>query len=328
MVMATPALRCLRTSYPRAHIALVLRRYVREIVAGAPWFDEVIEAERADETLGTLSCARLVQRIRAERFDLAVLLPNSFRSALVAALAGVRSRVGYVRDARGVLLTHLVPRPSDLGRFRPTYMGDFYLGLCQRIGCQIGNRSPQVFTSAADDVTARELLVQRGAELRGPLVLLCPGASFGSSKHWPAARFARVADMLVAHMGASIAITGGKSEAAMASEVRAAMQSSAVDLTDLGKLSLLKSVVKLADLMVTVDSGSRHLAVALGRPVVVLMGPTHPGYTQTPMEKGEVVRVDVDCGPCQRRRCNTDHRCMTRITPERVFGACAKALDS
>lgn len=328
MVMATPALRCLREGYPRAHIALVLRRYVRDIVAGAPWFDEVIEAERADETLGTLSCARLVQRIRAERFDLAVLLPNSFRSALVAALAGVRHRVGYVRDARGALLTHPVPRPSDKGRFRPTYMGDFYLGLCQRLGCQVDSRSPEVFTSPADDVAAREVLERRGAELRGPLVLLCPGASFGSSKHWPAARFARVADMLVARMGASIAITGGKSEAAMASEVRSAMQSSAVDITDIGKLSLLKSVVKRADLMVTVDSGSRHLAVALGKPVVVLMGPTHPGYTQTSVERGEVVRVDVSCGPCQRKRCNTDHRCMKLITPERVFEACIRAAGS
>jgi len=325
MVMATPTLRCLRQNYPSAHITVMLKGYVREVIEGAPWFDEAIEIDQPDGKLARLRQMCLVERVRAGRFDLAVVLPNSFRSALVAALGGVRYRVGYIRDARRLLLTHPVPRPTENGRFKPTYMGDFYLELCRRIGCSVGDRSPQVFSSDEDDSRARQVLATRGVDFRQPIVLVCPGASFGSSKLWPVHHFAQLADMLVSRVGVNIVITGSHREAEIARQVRAAMHSPAIDLTDIGELRLLKSVVKLCDLMVTVDSGSRHFAVAMQKPAVALMGPTHPGYTQTDLETGEVVRVDVECGPCQEKRCSTDHRCMKLITPERAFEACVKA---
>ena len=328
MVMATPTLRCLRQNYPSAHIAVMLKGYVRDVIEGAPWFDELIEIDEADGQLGRLRHMRLIERVRTGWFDLAVLLPSSFESALMAALGGVRHRVGYVRDARRLLLTHPVPRPTENGRFKPTYMGDFYLELCRRIGCSAGDRSLEVFTSDEDDSIARQVLDERGIDWRRPMVLVCPGASFGSSKLWPVQHFAQLADMLVGRLSVNIVITGSYQEAEIARQIRAGMRSPAMDFTAIGELRLLKSVVKLCDLMVTVDSGSRHLAVAMQKPTVVLMGPTHPGYTHTDLEIGEVVRVDVECGPCQEKRCSTDHRCMRLITPERAFEACVKALGS
>lgn len=326
MVMATPTLRCLRQNYPSAHMAVMLKGYVRDVIEGAPWFDELIEVDQSGGEFGGSRQMSLVERVRASRFDLAVLLPNSFESALTAALGGVRLRVGYVRDARRLLLTHPVPRPTENGRFKPTYMGDFYLELCRRIGCSVGDRSLEVFTSEEDDSRARRVLDERGIGWRRPIVLVCPGASFGSSKLWPVQHFAQLADMLVGRLGVNVVITGSHQEAEIARQIRAGMCSPAIDLTDIGELCLFKSVVKLCELMVTVDSGSRHFAVAMQKPAVVLMGSTHPGYTRTDLEIGEVVRVEVECGPCQEKSCPTDHRCMTLITPERVFEACVRAL--
>ena len=323
-VMATPALRCLRENYPAARIVLLLRPYVREVVEAAPWFDEVIEIPRGGEQIGPRAWAALVRRLRSERFDLAMVLPNSFRAALLAAAAGVRRRVGYVRDARRLLLTHPIERPTERGRFKPTYMGEFYLNLCEHLGCVARDRRPQVFTTPDDDAQAESVLPRGG----GPLVLVAPGASFGASKHWPSERFAEVADRLIRIWDAQIAITGSRSEAPLAQAIAAAMKGSATDLTEVGSLGLLKSLTARCDLVLTVDSGTRHVAVALGVPTVVLMGPTHPGYTATPYESGEVIRADVDCAPCQRRRCPTDHRCMLEITPQQVFRACVRALGS
>ena len=162
----------------------------------------------------------------------------------------------------------------------------------------------------------------------GPLCLICPGASFGSSKHWRCDRWAELADRLAFERGADVVITGGSAEADMARHIQSLATSRPISLAGMpGGLRTLKAVVKLADLMVTVDSGSRHVAVALGKPVVVLMGPTHPGYTRTAFERGDLVRVEVECGPCQAKRCTTDHRCMELITVERVLDPCVRVLS-
>ncbi len=327
MVMATPVLRCLRENYPAAHITLMLRPYVRNLVAHSPWHDDVVETERAGETFGSFGFRRTIKELRSRKFDLGLILPNSFRSALVARLGRVQKRIGYARDARGWLLTHALPRPSRDGKFAPTYMGDYYLALCEHIGCEIGERHPELFTTPGDDAAARNLLAEAGVDLGRPLVLICPGASFGSSKHWPTERWAKLADMLAEGLGVSVVVTGGEAEVALAHELVSLCQRKPVNLAGAaGGLALLKAVVKLSDLMVTVDSGSRHVALAFGRPTVVLMGPTHPGYTQTSLERGEVIRFDVDCGPCQQKGCATDHRCMTLITPECVLESCQRVL--
>ena len=101
-------------------------------------------------------------------------------------------------------------------------------------------------------------------------------------------------------------------------------------LVDVGmpSLGLLKSIVKRFDLLITTDSGVRHTAVAFGVPTVVLMGPTRPEYTSNPFEKGELLRHDVDCGPCHQPTCPTDHRCMKLITVNEVVTAARRLLSN
>ena len=319
VVMATPAFRALRENYPAAHLALVLKPYVQPILHGAPWFNELVPYEGR----GLGNFWRLVRRLRRERFDLAVILPNSFRSALEAYLGGARRRFGYDRRYRGILLTDPIAPPRDAkGRFVPRNMVDYYLTICQHLGCQNLSQREELFVTEECQRRADDLLDKHGIGPEAKLVGLNPGGAFGSSKLWPADCFAAVADALAERTNFRIILFGSPAERPILEAVAKGMQHEAI-LPEPGELDLdtLKPLVRRCSLLVTNDTGARHFAVAFDVPVVTIMGSTSPLYTNANMERQIVVRVDVDCGPCQKKACTTDHRCMKLITPEMVLAA-------
>lgn len=331
VVMATPALRALRQNFPEAHITILLRTPLLKILEGAPWFDEALTLEGPKGWQGIRSLLPVARILRSKRFDLGLLLTNSFSSALLFWLGGVRRRVGYSRDWRDWMLTDALPRAQKDGKFLPTYTGDTFLLLCAHVGCVIRDHRLELFTTAESEQLADTILTRCGLEGGRPFVLLNPGASFGSSKLWPPERFAWVADRLAERHGLATLICGSPEERQMGDKIRSLMKTPAMVLQECGvpfDLGVLKSLVKRCTLLLTLDSGPRHFAVAFSRPAVTLMGPNSPLYTQTPLERGEVVRVEVECGPCQLKECPTDHRCMLGITPEMVLEACERQLQS
>ncbi len=324
VVMATPAFRSLRETFPRAHLAVVLRPYVEPILRGAPWFDEVM----AVEDRGPGNFAALVRRLRRGRFDLGLLLPNSFRTALEFWLGGVRRRVGYARRGRGPLLTHPVPPPrGEDGRFQPQNMVDYYLRLCAEVGCEELSQREELFITPECQRRADALFEKWSVAPGDRLIAINPGGAFGSSKLWMPERFAAVADELARRHRARIVLVGAPSERPILEAVAAAMTATPI-LPEPGDLDLdvLKPLMRRCCLLVTNDTGARHYAVAFGVPLVCVMGSTSPLYTNVNLERQEIVRVDVDCGPCQKKVCTTDHRCMTRITPEMVVEAAERLL--
>jgi heptosyltransferase-2 len=327
VVMATAAFRAVRQGLPGAHVTLVVRSSVEPVLRGAPWFDSTV-VYRPDGPLAAGEFLRCVGRLRRPRHGLGLVLPNSFSSALMFRLAGVRRRVGYVRDLRSALLTDAVPRPSENGRFRPTYMVDYYLTLCERAGLKPAGRQMELPFSDGDMARARAALQGQGVEPEAPLFLMHPGAGYGPSKRWPNESFGRLAGMLQAEFGAQVALVAGPAERDNTAAILAASRARVADLTACGiDLHLLKCVVALSRLLVTTDSGPRHYGVALGVPTVCLMGPTHPGYSTGTQPNDHVLRVEVDCGPCQLKVCPQDHRCMEDITPEMAMRACRDALS-
>ncbi|MEW6358048.1 MAG: lipopolysaccharide heptosyltransferase II [Planctomycetota bacterium] len=329
VVMATPAFRCVRENFPDAHIAIAIRPYVKKIVADAPWFDDILPCDDAGGLSSLPAILATAKQLRRERFDVALLLPNSLKTALEARLAGVRRRVGYIRDGRTWLLTDAIPRPSRNGKFLPTYMGDYYLRLCEQIGCAVGDRRPELFVSEECERRTDDLLRLRGVDLERPIAILNPGASFGPSKCWASDRFAEVGDRLAEGYGFQVCVSCSRKEVSTAEAICSLMRHQGINLAagePPMELDHLKSLVKRCAILVTLDSGPRHFAVAFNRPAVTIMGPNSPLYTETPLERGVVVRVDVDCGPCQEKVCRTDHRCMERITADMVFDACRKVL--
>lgn len=322
VVMATPAFRCIRENFPGAKITIALKSYVRKLIEDAPWFDEVLTLDSDDHHLRGTQFFSVTGQIRYKRYDLGFLLPNSFSSALMFWLGGVKRRIGYKRDARTWLLTDRINRLSEDGRFLPTYMGDYYLRLCTEIGCKVRSKELELFITEESQHRVNKILENYQLNNGRPLILLNPGAAYGSSKCWTAEGFAQTADIMNKQLECNIAIVCAPREIQLAIAIKQAVKSRLINLADqIVSLDVLKALIKRCALLITVDSGPRHIAVAFQRPVITLMGPNDPRYTDSSSEIGQVIRADVDCLACHLKVCPKDHRCMIQIKPERVVKA-------
>jgi len=327
-VMFTPTLRAIRARLGGARLMLVGRPAPTAVLTPNPWTDEVAVLRRG-------TALRLICSLRSQRFDLAVLGPNSFRSALVARAAGARRRLGYDRDGRGMLLTDkLDPARGPDGRLAVTPAVDYYLKLAEHLGCDVSDRRMELSVGEADAASAETMRRRAGVEEGRPVVLINPGAAFGPAKLYPAERFAAVADGLVEARGAQIIINAAPGERPIAEAVEGRMKHAPVlNLARIDNtIGLLKAFVRRADLVITNDTGPRHFAVAFGRAVVTIFGPTDPERTKTYCDRERIVRVDVPCGPCQCKRCPlpegpSRHQCMLGISPEMVVAAGKELLD-
>jgi heptosyltransferase-2 len=332
VVLATPALRALRTRFSGAHITVLCRSHLADILSGGDWMDEVVHWPRTDARSRQRrreSLLGLAGRLREQEYDWAVLLANSFRTALVARLAGIRRRIGYDRDGRGLLLTdRLLPERRD-GRFVPLPMIRYYNAMARYLGCRECPTLPELFTTPEQDEAARRLMEEVGVQAAQPIVALNPGSSYGVAKRWPAERFAAVADGLSESHGAVVFVLCGPKEIETAHEV-ARLARARVTVMDGSKMSLgmSKALIRRARLLVTNDTGPRHFANAFGTPVLTVFGPTDPEWTATDAPAERIMMVKVHCGPCQKRNCPLDHRCMTRITPEMVLGEARSLLTA
>ena len=338
--MATPALRALRLLYPGAHISYLMRRYVKAIYNGMPWADKLI-TYRTGRTKAKAGKGMfdLASRLRAGHFDLAVLLPNSFKSALICKMAGIDRIVGYERDGRGFLLSDKLLPVKERGKFIPTPIVKYYLGVAQYLGSQHRDLKLELFVTEAERRDACDLFARCGLDANlerpatrgtgGPLILLNPGAQYGAAKCWPAESFAQLADRFVEELGATVLISGSPKERPILDTITRQMRHAAVDLTRSGlTLGALKEVVRRCDLMVTNDTGPRHIAAAFDVPVATIFGPTHPEWTEIYFAREQKIAVKVFCGPCQKKICPLDHRCMTRITPGMVFATAQSLLPN
>ncbi|NOT01643.1 MAG: lipopolysaccharide heptosyltransferase II [Phycisphaerales bacterium] len=327
-VMATPTLRAIRRRFSTARITFLMAPNVDGLMAGGDWMDEVEHWPARGDRNDVGANWRLARRLRGASFDLAVLLPNSFRAGMMALLSGARRRLGYARDGRSVLLTDRVAT-VDRG-IEPHPICEHYGRIAAALGCPFPGDTLQLFTTPDCDASVERRLRFAGMDGGGPLVVISPGASFGASKLWMPERFAAVADRLVESYGASVVITFGPGEKELASSIADQMESGG-EVFDDPPLSLgeLKSLIRRAQLLMVTDSGPRHIAKAFGVPVVTLFGPTHQAWTDTDYADERKLSIQVDCGPCQQKVCPLGHRkCMDGITTDMVTEACGELLGS
>jgi heptosyltransferase-2 len=327
-VMATPALRALRTHFQGARLVGVLRPYVAGVLEGGDWFDEVILSQGGPREQGLFAVAR---RLRRLLIDLAVLFPNSFRSALVAWLGGCRRRIGYARYGRSLLLTRrLQPLRDRRGRRLPSPVLDTFNRLAECAGCPRPGERMELYTTPRDEEQADRLWRQAGLDACREVVCLNPGGAFGAAKHWPSASFAALARELAGRRGSGVLVLCGPAEREVCREIVTRAGHPAVHgLADVPlSLGLTKACVRRASLLVTTDSGPRHFASAFGVPAVTLFGPTHIAWTDTYHPRALYLQKRVPCGPCQRRICPLDHACMRDLHPAEVYAAACRLLDA
>lgn len=280
-VMATPLLRALRQHLSATRINLVVRPGIDALLAGLPFFDEMI----VDHNKGVLGPPKLAKRLASLKADAALLLPNSFRSAASVRLAGIPIRIGYDRDARGKLLTHAVTPPSQT----PIALLEYYERLaCAALGIEQIDRAMQLAITPAQQSRADAIL----ADVPRPFVLLNPGAN-RVDKRWPAASFAKLADALAANPGVAVALSGSPSESSLLDEIASLATSPLLNLADRNTdLGCLKPIIRAAALMITNDTGPRHIAAALGTPLITLFGPTDHRWTTLGLANETILLAD------------------------------------
>jgi len=332
-VMATPTLRALRELYPAAHISYLMRRYVKPLYAGMPWADQFITYRTGKGQAKTgRGLFDLAARLRAAKFDLAVLLPNSFKTALLCKMAGIDRIVGYERDGRGFLLTDKLVPMKEKGKFVPTPIIKSYMGIARYLGAANRELTMELFVTPSERREADEVLARCGVDsstfrpaFNGggpPMILLNPGAQYGAAKCWNPEYFAELADRLIDQQNATVLLSAAPRERAIVDAIKRTMRHAAIDLSSAGmNLGSLKEIVRRCDLMITNDTGPRHIAAAMNVPVVTIFGPTFPQWTEIYYAKERQVSVKVFCGPCQKKTCPLDHRCMTRVSPGMVHEA-------
>lgn len=328
-VMATPTFRALKNGLEEASLTAVIRPHVAPTLDGTRWFDDVILFDHRSSNRSNRTLA-VVGRLRRERFDLAVLLPNSYRSALVARLAGIPRRIGYQRHGRGVLLTDVLHHPVDAkGQRLPTPIVETYLKLARHLDCPVESTRLELATTPADEAAADDAWAALGLDGPDPVVCLNTGGAFGPAKNWPVEHFAALARRLAEESSARVLVVCGPSERENARAiVAAAGHDRVVSLAERElSIGLTKSCIRRATLLITTDSGPRHFAVAFGTPVISLFGPTHIAWTRTQHPLAWHVRHPVPCGPCQRPVCPKGHHlCMRDLSPESVHAVARRVL--
>jgi len=323
-ILCTPALRAIRSHLKSDRITFVAGRTVREALSPCSFNDEWIDLGGS----GPVSAARL---LRLRSFGRAILLKNSFGSALSVALAGIPSRIGYARQGRSLLLNdRLAPPRLSGGGFKPMSMVDYYLAIASQIGADVSDRSLSLNVGDEHLAGARERLPEL-FNSSGPVVVLVPGGAFGPSKCWPSSRFAEVADRLIADYDATIVVSVAPNvaEKQIAGEICSLASGNLINLgcrpVTMGQLKALFSV---AGLVITNDTGPRHIAIALERKVVTLFGPNDPAWTDTGHDDEIQIVGNVRCAPCAKPRCaKPNHFCMEAITTDMVCDAAAQLLD-
>ncbi len=328
-VMSVPALRELRRLFPDAHIALHTRSWAEGIFRDADFLDEIIAIEKKSSDLSTV--LGQVRTLDKRKFDLAVIFPNSYRSAAIAKLARVPRRFGYAKEGRRLLLTDPIRVPKWKNERHESY---YYLSLIAEVANRVLGPSAKISDDASPLIDLSEKRRQNGSErLRAagcadgrPTIAMGVGSTNSMAKRWPASNFAVLADMLIDN-GFDVVLMGSPEERGVSADLSALAKGKLIDLTGTTSLAEAVEILGAVDLFISNDMGLAHVAAAVGTPTLAIFGPTNPLTTRPLPETAEIIREPVECSPCMLRECPIDHRCMTRISPQRVFESAVRLLS-
>jgi heptosyltransferase-2 len=325
-ILSYPAVSALRHHFPKARIFVLTKTHLAELWKAHPAVDEVMPYDMprgAGRIFGELQIARLIRR---KGIDLAVIFPRSFSSALMVFLGGIPRRLGYKSEGRSLLLTERIDCTAELlSRHRMYY----YLHLIEHLRSYSSSSLPSLSLNGNQDRWADTFLSRHG--LKGELLVgLNPGATYGEAKCWPPDRFVELGRRLIKDHGASILIFGSSrpQEKVLNASITQGIGEGCLNLSGETSLLQLAALLRRCRVLVTNDTGTMHVAAAVGTQVVAIFGPTDP-CTTSPLGKGHIIiRREVSCSPCLKSVCPDDHRCMELISVAHVFEAVEKGLGN
>ena len=321
-VMALPAIADVRKHFAHAHLTIAARPAVAPMFAMVKGVDAVVTLRGGGGLKAIRGWKADAQALRPGAFDIAILLPNSFATALIAKNAAITERWGFATDWRGRLLTRPIAKPKDA-----THQADYYQALTAALGIE---RGPQFAEVRPDAERTRELMIDIGLEPDEKFVVFAPGAAYGRAKQWLPERFAGLAELIINDRGWSVLMVGSNADRSTCAEIASRLPPTGtrinrlIDVSGRTDLQMLAGLLSRAHAVVSNDSGAMHLAGAVGARVIAIFGATNEHRT-SPLRASAaapdpaIVTHEVFCRPCMLRECPIDHRCMRGISAAAVY---------
>ncbi|WP_410497657.1 lipopolysaccharide heptosyltransferase II [Chitinibacter sp. S2-10] len=313
-IMAQPMYARLKQRHPDSQIDVLAPAWTRPLHARMAEIAEAIDAPFGHGELKLRERWKLARQLKARGYDQVIVLPNSIKSALVPAFAGIPKRTGWVGEMRyGLLNDARKLDPIAL----PKMVQRFYALAEDNTPLSATIPNPELTINNADRDAA---LAKLGLSTTQPMIAICPGAEYGPAKRWPAAHAAALATQLIAD-GAQVWLFGSGKDSEICAEI-VKLEPNVVNLA--GKTSLAEAIdlLSLAHVAVCNDSGLMHVAAALGRPLVAVFGSSSPGFTPPLTSKAKIVTLALECSPCFARVCPLGHMdCLNKLTPDYVMKA-------
>lgn len=315
MVMAQSLFSLLKQRSADARIDVVAPAWTEPLLTRMP---EVAESFFLDVAHGELALARrwrLGRRLRERHYDRAIVMPDSFKSAIVAYVAAARRRTGFLGEYRYGLLNDV----RRLDKKQLPRRVDRYIALGLEPGEHPPNPIPYPRLQASAANAEAWLARHRRPVPESPVLGICAGAEHGPAKRWPASYFAEVANSRLA-AGWNVWLFGSEKDAAVTGEIQALTRGRCLDLAGLTTLGECIDLLSITTAVVTNDSGLMHIAASLERPLVAIYGSTHPGYNPPLSDRAKILYLGISCSPCYERTCPLGHlKCLREIEPVQVL---------
>ena len=313
LVMATPIIADIKSTFPKAKITAMVQKPLGELLETDPNVDEVFSFHRVGPMWRRIANRDIVSKLKQGQFDLGILLTNSFSSAWWFWRGNVKRRIGFAGDGRGWLLTDPVPQCR---RTKSRHLVEIYKDLLHPLDIHPSKTVPRLYIDDREVEHAWQLLLRLGIHPSDCIIGINPGAAYGEAKCWLPERFTAVAKKLVGKR-CKVLFFGDLASKDNIDAMCRDLPSGVVNMAGMTSLRELLALLQICRVLLTNDSGPMHVAAALGTQVVALFGSTSPKYTGQ-YRSGDVICKHVSCAPCFKRQCPIDFKCMKHITVDEV----------
>ncbi|WP_374090914.1 lipopolysaccharide heptosyltransferase II [Methylomicrobium lacus] len=324
MVMAQSLFIALKAGDPDCQIDVLAPGWTFPLLEKMPEVTRSIAMPLSHGQFGLAERIKLGRQLRSEAYTRAIVLPNSWKSALVPFFASIPVRTGYIGECRWGLLNDA--RRLDKQKLTMTVQRFVALASPKNAEQPPAYPIPTLPIDPAQQAAVTETFqIQAG----GNILALCPGAEYGPAKRWPSGHFAELARRKLAE-GWQVWLFGSEKDRAVTGDINQKAGGSCVDFAGRTQLDQALDLLSLATAVVSNDSGLMHMAAALDKPLIAIYGSSDPGFTPPLHAKAQIVSLHLNCAPCFRRVCllypedHPDHaHCLTGISPERILALLA-----
>lgn len=324
-VMATPVLKDLKKHFKDAKITIMAQPNIALLLKSYPYIDDILIYKKPNGWIHRGAHLEIGDQLKRAKFDLGLLLTNSFSSAWLFFRGGVKNRIGYRGNLRSFLLTDAIPLPKNI---ESQHLVITYKMLLEPLGIPISNSLPQLFLEEEESASSLHLLKSLNIDpLKNTIIGINPGAAYGSAKCWLPDRFKALNNRLLQDPNVYLIYFGDQAGTPLVNDICKGTNERVINLAGKTTIRSLMALIQKCSLFLTNDSGPMHIAAALGTKLLALFGSTSDIKTG-PFGNSKIIHKHVDCSPCYRRTCPIDFRCMTAISVNEVCEEIYKLLNN